>query len=141
MRLDIDTRDLDRFREDLARLTREVPGEMLRVAGSAVEEMESAVTDSTRGEVRQGTGELLAGISSETRVTGTGVQGIVKNTARHAHLVEYGTGGRRQKTTGRYTGRMPQFAPMRKAADTRWPGLAGSAERELARLVESLVIR
>lgn len=45
------------------------------------------------------------------------VETFVGSTARHAHLVEFGSGPRYQATTGRYTGQMPPHPFMRPAWD------------------------
>jgi len=66
---------------------------------------------------------------------------FVGSSAPHAHLVEFGTGPRYQKKTGRYTGSMPPAPYLRNAFDaTRrqaleilrdemWKNIMRSAER------------
>lgn len=50
--------------------------------------------------------------------------------APHAHLIEWGTGPRRQKTTGRYTGSMPPDPFMQPAWDRYRKGIfKGLGER------------
>lgn len=54
---------------------------------------------------------------SQQRPAKGDVEIFVGATAAHAHLVEFGTGPRYQKTTGRYSGQMPPQPFMRPAWD------------------------
>lgn len=59
------------------------------------------------------------------------VEAFVGSTAPHAHLVEWGSGPRYQKTTGRYTGQMPPQPFMRPAWDQGKAGMLDKLPKAL----------
>ena len=65
----------------------------------------------------------------------TAFAAVDRKIAPHAHLVEYGTGPRRQKTTGRYTGQMPAIPFFRPAVDATKDQVARTVNQGIARLI------
>lgn len=65
-----------------------------------------------------------------------GIIGPRSKAAPHAHLVEFGTGPRITKT-GKATGRMPAYAPLRKAYDMNAPSLKRIAHRKMAEAIKT----
>ena len=134
------TRDLDLFSRDLQQLIREMPGEIGAVVAEATGEMEQAVRRKCGEVTTQRTGNLLAGIAADVRQTAaTRHVGMVKNTAPHTTIVEYGTAPRAHKS-GKSTGVMPELAPLRKAFDENERRIASRASEKILALLEQRII-
>lgn len=99
-RLEINTKA---FLQELRKLPESLRGDGARVvagaASKAAQELRRAYTEGP-------TGNLKAGIKVETNATKFGTGAVVKVTAKHAHLYEFGTQIRRNKA-GANRGAMP----------------------------------
>lgn len=80
----------------------------------------------SRGQVKAALRGARAGGSSGTRISVR-----IGPTAPHAHLVEFGTGPRYQKTTGKFVGVMPAQPFIRPAFDVKKGAALTAIKREI----------
>jgi hypothetical protein len=64
------------------------------------------------------------------------VVGLVKSDAPHSHLVEFGSNWRYHKN-GKFVGKMPELAPLRKAFDENERRLSKKSEEKILGFIEN----
>lgn len=118
---------MDDFRQGL----RHLPAELAAKAGQVVQATARQVHDEVQANYPRGkTGNLKSGVRVTLEGSAIFARGIVKSTAPHAHLFEYGT-TRRQTRSGANRGVMPKGQP------DELVGIRASRARK--RMVEQLI--
>ncbi len=147
----IDVSELKEFQRDVDRLVRAFPGDMVEVVTDAGEDMKQSVVQKQNQLVGTVTGNYK-GQNKMSVETGNTVAAEVKNTARHAHLIEYGTGPRSVKSKqvlysakqGKFFGRsvapMPELAPFRTAFDENEGRIGGEMSRQILDMIERRLV-
>lgn len=82
----------------------------------ALENSSEPIEKDVRSHVPKDDGDAIKSVS--TRIDGQSLYITAGGKkAPHFYLIEYGTKPRQQKATGRFTGSMPAYAPLRKAGE------------------------
>ena len=136
MRVDIG--ELKEFQRDVEQLIRAMPREVEEIITAGGQDLKRAVDNKTKGIKRTGKYHRSNRLDIERGHT---IAAEVSNKSKHAHLVEYGTGPRRQKKTGRYTGVMPETAPFRSAFDENEARLSNQVTSKVLDLIEGRLAR
>lgn len=133
----------------LDKLLQELPGKVSRkVQRKVVTAMSTPVLKAYRRNVKSLVGKVSGRLAqaparkiktyprtqSAVAIVGPKLEtGGRQKVAPHAHLVEFGTRARHTRTgTPKRTGRMPAYAPLRKAYDVNLPSLKRIAHRKMA---------
>ena len=152
MRLQADFSELQELQDDIRQLVSELPGELNSAMTDAGEDMKQAV------EQKQGqlVGTVTGNYKGQNKLkveAGNTVSAEVKNTAKHAHLIEYGTGPRSVKSKkvlyssreGKFFGRsvapMPELAPFRTAFDENEGRISSELSKQILDMIEGRLVR
>lgn len=82
------------------------------------------------------TGKIGQKVKQYTTGVTVTIVGPISRMMPHAHLIEFGTKPRTQTTTGRYTGVMPEFGPLRRAWDETLPQARASLAKKLRQEID-----
>ncbi len=149
MSMQVDISELRELQADIKQLIAEMPGEVNNVVRTAGEEMKQAV------EQKQGqlVGTVSGNYKAKNRLNVDAGTATVKNTAKHAHLIEYGTGPRSVKSKkvlysakqGKFFGRsvapMPELAPFRTAFDENEGRISSDLSTQMLDMIERRLVR